>query len=116
MTMTEDQLQAKCYQWFHNTFPAYRGLLWAVPNGGGRSAREGMKFKATGLVSGVHDLLLYIRGQLYTFELKVGYNRQSPEQIKWGSRVAEEGAIIHEIRDFETFEKSVRDILATLED
>lgn len=30
--MTHDQLQAKCFQWAHNTFPVIRGQLFAVQN------------------------------------------------------------------------------------
>lgn len=109
--MSEDQLQAKCYQWFHNTFPDLRGLLWAVPNGGTRNRIEATKLKATGLVKGVHDLHLFFQNQLYTFELKVGYNKQSPEQIAWGKQIEKQGGRTHEIRDFEDFKKTIELIL-----
>ena len=109
--MTEDKLQAQCFQWFHNTFPDHRGKLWHVPNGGSRDIREAQKFKAMGMVKGVHDLHLYHNHQLYTFELKVGSNKLSPEQIRWKATMTNEGAMCYEIRDFETFKQAVESIL-----
>ena len=44
---SENRIQQECYMWFHNTYPEYRGLLFAVPNGGARSAIEGKLFKQT---------------------------------------------------------------------
>ena len=54
---SEDQIQHECYKWFHNTYPHLRGLLFAVPNGGARSALQGKIFKMTGVVAGVSDML-----------------------------------------------------------
>mgnify|MGYP000046985433 FL=1 len=54
---SENALQQKCYFWFHNTYPEYRGLLFAVPNGGKRTKREAKTLKLTGVVSGVSDMI-----------------------------------------------------------
>ena len=109
--MTEDQLQAQCFQWFWNTYPAHRRKLWAVPNGGSRGLKEATKFKATGVVAGVHDLHLYHDHQLYTFELKVGNNKLSPDQITWKVTMEREGAMCYEIRTFEAFQQAITAVI-----
>lgn len=101
--MTEDQLQAKCFQWAWNRYPATRLCLWTIPNGGDRRFLDAVKFKATGVIAGVHDMHLIWKDKFYTFELKVGKNTQSPEQIRWGAAVKLQGAIIHEVREFSDF-------------
>jgi hypothetical protein len=81
--MSEDHLQADCYQWAWNTFPDTRRLLFSIPNGGTRNTREAMKLKATGLTAGVADLLFLWNGKTFAFELKVGSNKQSENQKLW---------------------------------
>lgn len=109
--MSEDTLQAECYQWFHNQFPKLRGLLYAVPNGGYRKGREAMKLKATGVVSGVHDMQLQYRGCHYTFELKVDGNKLSAAQIKWWNIMEEHGAVCFEIRSVPLFKEIINTIV-----
>ena len=95
--MTEDQFQAGLFQWAYNTYPQIRKLLFHVPNGGKRNRREANKMKAMGVTAGIPDLVLYWKGQLYGFELKVGNNSTSDNQDeaiqRWtaqGPRVDEE--------------------------
>lgn len=109
--MTEDQLQSKCFQWTWNTHPETRYCLWAVPNGGDRRPYEAARLKATGVVSGVHDLHFLWKGKFYTFELKVGSNKLSPHQITFGCQVLLHGGEWYEIRDFETFQKTFLGII-----
>lgn len=111
--MTEDQLQAKCYQWFWNNFTNLRRTLWAVPNGGKRNKREAMKLKATGVLSGVHDLHFIHKGQLYTFELKVDKNKQSEAQVKYANAISQQGAICHEVRALDQFKELIFSIIQT---
>lgn len=101
--MTEIQLQTLCFQWSWNTYPETRRCLLHVPNGGYRNKREAMEMKASGVVAGVHDLLFFWDHQLYWFELKVGSNKQSPDQIAFAHAMRAQGAICHEIRDADTF-------------
>lgn len=101
--MTEDQLQEKCFQWAWNTYPQTRRLLWAVPNGGSRHLYEAQKFKATGVIAGVHDLHLLWNHQFYTFELKVGTNTMSEAQILYARAIEQQGGVWYEIRNLETF-------------
>ncbi len=67
---SEIQIQTEMFQWAWNTYPQTRRLLFHVPNGGNRSAREGVQFKASGVIAGVPDLLFIWNGQTYGFEVK----------------------------------------------
>lgn len=84
---TEDELQQKCYFWFHNRFPALRGLLFHVPNGGARNKREAGRFKQIGVVPGVSDFILLYNGRAHCIELKVKKRTQGEKQIKWQGKV-----------------------------
>lgn len=109
--MSEDRLQQECYLWFHNTYPEFRGLLFHVPNGGSRNAREGAKFKAMGVVPGVADLLFIWKGNLYAFELKTDKGSQSLSQKKW-QVIAEENGVIYEVvRDLSKFKQLINKTL-----
>ena len=109
--MTEDQLQAQCYQYFHNHYPALRKTLFAVPNGGTRNKIEAMKLKSTGIVKGVHDIIFFHKSKLYTFELKVGTNKLSDEQLQFAKQISAQGGLWFEVRDFETCKQILHDII-----
>jgi hypothetical protein len=80
--MTEDQIQAKFFQTAWNELPQTRNLLFAVPNGGQRDIREAQKFKATGLLAGIPDMMFLWKEKAYGFELKAEGGRLSPAQHK----------------------------------
>lgn len=56
MKHLEDNLQEACCRWFAYQYPGY--LLFAVPNGGKRNAREAARLKRQGVRPGVPDLFL----------------------------------------------------------
>lgn len=111
MRKSEDRLQSECFQWFHNSFPDLRMLLWAVPNGGKRNKQEAAKLKATGVVKGVHDLHMFYKYQFYTFELKVGNNKESKEQAEFGLKIMNNGGMCFEVREFVHFKALICNIL-----
>ena len=85
----EDDLQAAVVRWWQHQYPEFAGLLFAIPNGGQRSAREGARLKAQGVTAGVPDLLLakprydangHVVSAGLWLELKVGKNKPSPQQ------------------------------------
>lgn len=113
---SEEQLQAQCYQWFHNQYPALRGLLFHIPNGGNRSMREGAKFKAMGVVAGIPDMILcvpamdnisvaYIYGLF--IELKAMKGKTSEAQIKAHKRLNDAGYYVHTCNSFEAFKELI---------
>jgi len=113
MNISEERLQADCYQWFHNSFPELRGLLWHVPNGGQRSASEANKFKAIGLVPGVADLHFFYKGQIHFIELKIETGRLSESQVKWIEAISNHQGQVVVIRNLETFQNYVNQIIQT---
>lgn len=109
--LSEIQLQSACFQWAWNTYPETRRLLFHIPNGGSRNRIEASQLKAAGVLAGVHDLLFFWKNQLYWFELKVGVNRQSPEQIAFGKAMTSQGAQCHEIRTVDQFQSVFKSIV-----
>lgn len=126
---SELQLQAQCFQWAWNTYPATRSLLFHVTNEvkpyAAETDKEAMargcplqwkypgetskalsiriaKMKAAGLVPGVADLV-FLWDHVHVFELKVGRNRTSLEQDRFAESVRLHGHLYYEIRDFQTF-------------
>lgn len=53
---TEHEEQRELVQWFRQTFPGV--LIFAIPNGGARSAATAGRLKAEGVVAGVPDLFV----------------------------------------------------------
>lgn len=118
MREEEHNIQAACVRWFNLQWPQYRGLLFAVPNGGQRGKAQAGKLKAEGVVAGVSDLILLVPGFVIS-ELKDGYlakechalciemktakGRQSPEQKAWQLKVEKYGykyAVCRSLDDF----------------
>ena len=84
----EHQLQTACFQWFNLQYPEFRGLLFAVPNGGGRSRIEAALLKAEGVVAGVADMLLLVPSMGYAglcieFKAATKTAHQSEAQKNW---------------------------------
>ena len=71
------------------------GLLFAIPNGGARSAVTGMRLKEEGVRRGVPDMMLPVaRGGFHGLfiELKAGGKaRPTKEQVLWLTALAERG-------------------------
>lgn len=85
---TESNLQRQCVTWFRLQYPADALMLFAVPNGGGRSVVEASIMKAEGVTAGVADLLLLeARGGwgCLCLELKTKKrgSKQRPSQKAW---------------------------------
>jgi len=57
-------------------------MLFSVPNGGYRNAREAKKMRDTGATAGVSDLIFLYQGKSYMIEMKKESGRQSSHQIK----------------------------------
>lgn len=102
---SEDQLQAECFQWHWNTYPADRRKLFHV-NQKARNAIEGNRMKAMGVVPGVSDLI-YLRpkeeGNLY-IEMKTETGIQSEDQEAFQALVKSLGYQYIVCRSFEQFQ------------
>lgn len=126
MREEEHNIQCACVRWFNLQWPQYRGLLFAVPNGGARSKATAGKLKAEGVVPGVADLILLVprfgrvqiegnaeeqRTYIDTYdlncalciEMKTRKGYQSPEQKAWQKKVEAHGykyAVCHSLDEF----------------
>lgn len=103
---TELQLQSACVMWFHNTFPAHRGMLHCnMNNSFNRIA--GATAKSLGVVSGVSDLELICHdGKIWFIELKFGNGVQSYIQTEWQYQIEMRGhkyILIHTLTEFKNF-------------
>ena len=80
----EDALQTAVVRWWNYQYPEFAGLLFAVPNGGRRDAREGARLKQQGVTAGVSDLILLVpRPHVLLLELKVKGGKVSDAQKAW---------------------------------
>lgn len=92
----EDTEQMGVIEWANVSIRRYPELemLYHVPNGGKRDAREAARFKAMGVKPGVPDLCLPVpRGGycgLY-IEMKYGKNKPTDNQIAWMKRLMAQG-------------------------
>ena len=117
MREEEHNLQCACVRWFNLQWPEYRGLLFAIPNGGARSKATAGKLKAEGVVPGVADLILLVPkwvkanddegwhnlSNALCIEMKTKTGRQSTEQGLWQLKVEQQGykyAVCHSLDEF----------------
>ena len=112
----ESQLQRQCVAWFRLQYPKHAKLLFAVPNGGGRSRVEAAIMKAEGVTAGVADLILLVPRKGYgclclEMKTKSVSSRQSPAQKIWQRAVEEAGNVYAVVRTLEDFQDIVNDYL-----
>ena len=105
----EDALQVAVVKFFAHQYPEFAGLLFAVPNGGQRSAREGARFKQGGVVSGVADLILLVpRPHILLLELKVKGGKLSDAQKAWLAKAAGQGHTAAVAYDFHAAKAAIQ--------
>jgi len=101
---TESNLQINCVHWFRLAHPTK--LIYAIPNGGQRSAITAMFLKREGVVSGVPDLNIPMPcngfASLY-IEMKTAKGQLSANQIAIGQRLRELGNKVVVCRSIEQF-------------
>ena len=113
----ESELQRQCVTWFRLQYPSRALVLFAVPNGGGRSPVEAAIMKAEGVTAGVADLiLLEARGNYgaLCIEMKTPHksSRQNPNQKIWQEAAEKAGNAYVVVRSLDAFQSVVRDYLA----
>ena len=108
----ESLLQRSCVAWFRAKYPEYEKMLFAVPNGGGRSRIEAGIMKAEGVTAGVADLiLLEARGGYGALCIEMKTTRkgsgQNKNQKAWQEAAEKAGNMYILCRDQEEFEDEV---------
>ena len=113
----ESTLQKTCVAWFRAQYPDHALMLFAVPNGGGRSRIEGAVMKGEGVTAGVADLLLLeARGGWGSLciEMKTRdkSSKQRPSQKAWQEAAERAGNRYVVVRSFEAFRALVSEYMA----
>lgn len=118
MRHAESQIQQACVFWFRRQYPKLALNLFAVPNGGGRSAIEAQIMKGEGVTAGVADVLLLVPSRNYhglciefkrqaykavDGKLKLAKTYQRSDQKIWQEAVEAQGYKYAVIRTLEEF-------------
>jgi hypothetical protein len=114
MKHLESRLQQNCIKWFRYCYPQYDKVMFAVPNGGARTAREAAIFKHEGVVPGVSDLVLLVAKNDFNallIELKIGMNKQSKKQKEFQKQAEKYKNKYVLVYSFDEFMKEVENYL-----
>ena len=112
----ESLLQRACVAWFRAQYPEHALMLFAVPNGGGRSRIEAGIMKAEGVTAGVSDLiLLEARGGYGSLciEMKTTEksSRQRASQKRWQAAAEKAGNLYEVVRTEDEFKDLVTEYM-----
>jgi hypothetical protein len=116
MKHPEHELQKACVKWFRLQYPHYADLLFAIPNGGKRNAREAARLKAEGVTPGVPDLFLAVTIYSYSsglwIEMKVGKNGLTENQRRLKNQLLFQGYRYAVCRSIEEFIETIENYLS----
>lgn len=109
----EESLQRACIEWANLNISNYPDLefMFHPANGGGRSKAEAGVMKATGVKSGVSDLLLPLSSSCcrgLAIELKSKVGKLSDNQRRWLERFSRDGYLAAVARTLDDFILLVR--------
>ena len=105
----ESGIQRECVRLFRLFYPRY--LVFSVPNGGSRNAREAAILSAEGVLPGVSDLIALAEGSILFVEMKAPKGRQSRYQKEFQQKLESKSmgyqyAVCHSVAEFmETIRK-----------
>ena len=112
MASAHEKLQKECFLYFWNNYPQYRMLMHANINSHHKWNKIDISvLKGIGLVKGILDLEFYYKGVLYVFDIKIGKDKLSKEQLYCIKQVEEHGGKGFEIRSFCDFKELIYQIL-----
>ena len=119
MQHIESALQKNCVTWFRLQYPKIGRLLFAVPNGGARNAREAAIMKGEGITAGVSDLILLLpSGGFHSlcieFKTPSKSSQQTPTQKEWQALVEAHGGKYIICRSFDQFREEIQNYLLDL--
>ena len=107
---SEDKIQQEIVMWYRNNYCLKkhdpRNLIFSVPNDS-KDAKEQMRKIATGLFSGVSDLIMIHFGNVYFIEVKTDVGRQSDKQKDFQKTIELQGFKYHLVRSLEEFQKII---------
>mgnify|MGYP006264391593 CR=1 FL=1 len=104
----EDALQKSIVQYLDWALPP-DAVVFAVPNGGKRHAREAARLRGVGVKAGVPDLCLVWRGRALFLEVKAIRGVLAHEQRAMIHKLEYCGALVWVVRSVEQVELVLRD-------
>lgn len=108
----EHSTQVACVRWFRYAYPSR--LLFAIPNGGARSAVTGARLRDEGVTAGVPDLFICVpRGDFHGLfiEMKTPTGKLSAAQKQVAVQIEREGYKFAVCRSFDEFRQIVTDYM-----
>lgn len=109
--MNEQQLHSECYIWFHNTYISERGMLHHNNNNSVNSI-AGNKMKSMGVVAGVSDFELILKGGTVAFiEMKTTTGVLSDDQKRFSAMITLRGHLYFVVRDLIGFKKLIKTLI-----
>ena len=87
ITAPEHIEQVRLVNWFRDNFKEPDYIIFAVPNGGTRWAREASSLKDEGVKAGVSDLIILTHDKVIFLEMKKVNGKLSKAQIKFNNNV-----------------------------
>lgn len=111
MKKTESRIQQEIVMWFRNNYCRInnepRCQIFSVPNERSNT-KEQMRMLATGLLSGVSDLIVMIPDKVLFVEVKDEKGRQSAKQMDFQERAESLGFEYFLVRSLEDFKKIIQ--------
>ncbi len=101
MNQEEHRIQCAIIRWYR--LVRRQGLIFAVPNGGGRTASQGAILKAEGVLAGVSDLIVVEGGRVLFVEVKTPKGRQQESQKEFEEKVKAQGLEYVLVRSLDEF-------------
>lgn len=94
--------------WYRNNNLNSNNVIFSVPNEG-KSATEQMYKKATGMLSGVSDLIVIEKGRILFIECKDATGKQRESQINFQNKIQANGFNYYLVRTLQEFISIVTD-------
>lgn len=110
--LSESKIQQVAIMEIWNKLPQTRLCLFHVPNGMFSNAREGAKFKAQGVISGVPDLVFVWNGKTHYIEVKCEKGKLSENQKALHQKWMEQGVSVNVMRTSEEIIRFVTELVS----
>lgn len=108
---TESRIQQELIMWFRNEYARTlepKPLIFSVPNERS-NVKEQSRMIATGLLSGVSDLIVLLPNKTLFIEVKDAKGTQKQKQKEFEQTVSNLGFNYYLVRDLETFKNIIHE-------